>query len=349
MIENGYEQIYAHSRENYEGLLRNYTAIVNMPEYKDAVYGAPFAFLRALYLAKCINYYATSDVKTKPVFEFTSVQDALSTYNDMTNFSQITKDLLDKASLIVQADNVAEKINSYVKLSDYLEDSLAVSRNTSITPIARECVSVLPQASKEISPELRYDMLKDMLNTFNEKQIGILAAKGVFTAQDIDPLLGRVSSDTAKKNMSVLLTGFHVTSTLIKRLNLHLKGVTFANEDGSSRQEAIKELDEYIRASGIHPSLAVELYTYRPDMGTPEPACRLKWGDKCLGNLPRETAIQLHDTYTDKLLSADVVNVVGGNGGDKMTYGVEISLDIREPITKETPEVAKNEAEQEIA
>lgn len=341
-MEHGYEQIYAHSRENYDGILKNYTQITDTQEYKDALYSTPFAFLRVLYLARRIDFYTVAEAGKKPIFEFNSVQEALSTYNDTMNFKEIVATLLDKASLIVQADTIAEKLNNYVTLSDYLDNNLTVERNTLVPPIARECITVLPRAVREISEELRLDMLKDMLNTFNEKQINILASKNVFKREDIDALARISVTENAKKNLGVLCKGFGLKATPIKSMELNIKGVTFANEDGSSRQEYLKELDEYIKTTGNRPVLTIEPYTYYPELRTPEAAARIYWGQKCLGNLPRDIAIQVHEEYTDKLMTASVINVVGGND---VSYGLKITFDICEPILENIP----TEQEREIA
>lgn len=341
-METRYEQIYKHSRENYDGMLTNYKSIVETSGYRDAVYSTPFTFLRVLYIAKRIDFYTMAEAGKKPTFEFGSIQEAFSTYNDIMNFKQIVEELLDKASIIVQADNIAEKLNNYVKLSDYLDDNLMIQRNTLVTPIAKECISVLPRATREISAELRFDLLKDMLNVFSEKQIGILAAKGVFKREDVDMLVRISVSDTAKKNIDVLCKGFGLLATPIKSVELNLKGVTFSNEDGSERQVYLKELDEYIKATGEHPALIIEPYTYQPELGEPEAAARVYWGEKCLGNLPREVASQVHEEYADKVMTASVINVVGG---DSVAYGVKIALDVCEPILNNN----SIEAERDIA
>jgi hypothetical protein len=335
-----YEQIYEHAQNNYDKLLKAYKSVVSTPEYKDAVYAAPFEFLRMLYLAKRIDLYAQAKDGEKPDFKFTSVQEALSTYNDIMMFSDGVQELLDKAALIEQADMLAKKLNGYVTLSDYLGNDLCVPENSTVVPIAKECITMFPKAKREISPELRIHILNNMLHTFGEKQTAILASKNVFSKGDINALAPLATTDKAKTNISVLCTGFNVSLVQIKSAELNLKGVTFNNEDGTSRQEYLKELETAIKETGEKPSLTLKTYAYTPKIGSPEPAVAVYWKDKCIGNLPKDVAGEIHEKYADKVLAASVLETVGG--GD-VSYGVKISLNICEPIKDTSKENEKEE------
>lgn len=322
-----YKQIYDKNQAKYEEMMNKYNDIVNSQEYQTAMYSTPFDFLRILYLAKRIDLYVNAKEGEKPVFKFSSVQEALSTYIDLIHFKENTTALLDKAALISQADMIADKINRFVKASDYLRDSLVIKREERINNIAKECLQVLPSAAREINSDLRIALLTDMCNTFNDKQITQLAIKKVFKKEDIDNLVKRVISEKGKANIKAICDVYGVLVVPIKTIDLRLSGTTFPNEDGTSRQENIKELEKYLKTADNPPVLTVEAFMFKPDIGAQEPAVRILWGDKGLGMLPRDAAILLHEEWSDKVLTAKVKNIVGGG---QVFYGVEITLDICE-------------------
>lgn len=322
-----YKQIYDANQAKYEEMMNKYNNIVNSQEYQTAIYSTPFDFLRILYLAKRIELYTNAKEGQKPVFKFSSVQEALSTYVDLIHFKENAAALLDKAALICQAEQIADKINRFIILSDYLSDSLVIKREERISSIAKECLQVLPSVAREINSDLRIALLTDMCNTFNDRQITQLAIKKVFKKEDIDNLVKRVTSEKGKANIKAICDVYGIDIVPIKTVDLHLNGTTFPNEDGISRQENIKELEKYLKTADNPPVLTVEPFMFKPDMGAQEPAVRILWGDKCLGMLPRDTAISLHEEWSDKVLTAKVKNIVGGG---RVFYGVEITLDICE-------------------
>ena len=133
-----------------------------------------------------------------------------------------------------------------------------------------------------------------------------------------------VTTDNGKANIKALCDKFNLNVVPVKTEVLRIKGCTFNNEDGTSRQGNIRELETYINANGIAPALRVENFTYKPEIGEEEPAARIIWGDKELGVLPRDVAIELHNSYADKIITAKANKILGGGN---VSYGVEITLD----------------------
>lgn len=204
-----YEEIHRQCRNNYEALSKKLSALTDTPEYRLAVNDGVFDMIHVLALAKKIDVYAKADARTKPVFRFGSVQEALAVYEDVMHFTELSNDVLDRASLICDADAAAERINTYVSLSDYLDDSFLVKREDTVLQIAKDSLATLPVSRKEITPELRTALLRGMLLQFNCQQTVALAKKGVFVKTDIEDL---IPNDQATKgyiqNFNILCKGF---------------------------------------------------------------------------------------------------------------------------------------------
>lgn len=138
-------------------------------------------------------------------------------------------------------------------------------------------------------------------------------------------------------------------------LSLKLKGVTFPNADGSSRQEHLKALKEYVDE---HPDevipLTTESYTYQPEIGDAEPAVRIFWGTREIGNIPRVAAEELQEKYNHPQCTAVLKSVTAP---DNLNAGCTITLNVIAPqllhpeqeIPKQVSDTAPEQSENEIS
>ena len=340
-----YEQIYHNSKENYNKLLNQYYEIINTTDYQAIISSKSFSLLKAYYVAKQIETYANAPAGKKPVFEFDSLSEAVSFYNKVINYKEYSKNILNSASLIVSADKVAERLNTYVALSDYLENDLTIPREVNITKLSKECLELIPKCQKELTPEFRINLLKDMLNTFSPKQITVLATNNIIKRDDIESLIKYNTNEKFAKNINILCKGFKLEYLPKESYNIKVKGTTFTNEDGTSRQEYLKELLNYINITGKKPAIVLEKYTYKPEIGNPEPAIRIKWGERTLGHLPKDITDVLYNDYANDIYTVSINNIVGGG---KVKYGLDIKLNISEDLNKKKDEPEKNISEESI-
>ena len=333
MEEMNYEQIYKNIKEAYDIALSKYYNIVNSQEYIQSIYSAPFDFLRALYLSKRIELFNDAELGKKPHFVLTSIQEAISTYKDIMLYKKNISDLLDKASIINQATNEADKINNMVELSNYLDDTLLVSYDEKISSLAKECIKELPKAAKHVTSDLRLHYLMDVLVYIkDETSIKSLAEKGMFKKTDLDKLYELATTEEEKNGLDNLYKAFGIKNVPVLITSLRLKGVTFEAENGDNRQNNIAFLKEYMDNAKENPALTLEKFIYTPDIGEKEPAVRVLWGERDLGFLPKDVAKDIHDKYEDKLLNAAVKNIVGGGS---VSYGLEINLEISNSFIEE--------------
>lgn len=328
-----YDALYEASMNNYNKLLKQLEAITKTEIYEKAIYDMPFSLLRTLYLAQRIEIFTEAPENKKPEFKYTSIQDALVTYRDMVQYKKNLNALLDAASLILEADKIVDKINTYVKLSDYLNDSLLIKKHDNLTKIAKECIDTLPKCQDSITTELRYALLKDMLNQFKEDQILILLDKKIITPKDYNHFAKLNYSENFKNNLTFICKHFGLSEKLLFAQEFRLKGVSYLNEDGTNRQDILKNLKE-VSEKDSTVSLQLRPFIYRPPLGSPEPAVAVLWEGKELGYLPKEISAQLHNEYKDNTSDVEFVKVLGGEKNDTtgktMNYGLCIKLSIYE-------------------
>lgn len=92
-------------------------------------------------------------------------------------------------------------------------------------------------------------------------------------------------------------------------------GVTYDNDDGSSRQEILSRTEQY-------DPLLIEYFEY---CGTPAYSVNNLDGET-IGNLPKELSAEIYKKYPDSSLDAYVVDILGGDDGLK--YGCRIHIDV---------------------
>lgn len=108
----------------------------------------------------------------------------------------------------------------------------------------------------------------------------------------------------------------------IRTITVRIVGVSFKNDDGSSRQRIISKLE-----SGD--PLCLEHYDY-----SGEPAYSVTTlDDECIGNLPKDLSFDIFNHYRDYSIDASVNDVIGGEDGQK--YGCVIDIDFYEIVSDE--------------
>lgn len=324
-MELNYKNMYEYEYQKYQTLLKNYQNALSNPKYIKAYYNSVFDFLKMDYFCKRINLYLSFSKENRPIFKFNSLQDAISTYTDLINFNKNSNEILDKIALITYIKNIKNNINLLITKSDYLPNELLLDGNSKVEELASECLQNIPNI--KINNELRNDILVDIANQFDNKQITQLTKIHMFKPTDIDMLANRLVSAKGKENLKAICLFYNMEITPIKSLDIKIKGVTFKNDDGSSRQDYLKELNDKIKNNVTISGLTLEPFTYKPEIGKEEPAVKVLWGDKQLGFLPKDVVFDLNNTYKDKLITARIKNI---SGGDKVPFGLEIIMDVCE-------------------
>lgn len=114
-------------------------------------------------------------------------------------------------------------------------------------------------------------------------------------------------------------------SELLKNITVRIVGVSFNNDDGSSRQEILSTISD-------GEALLLEYFEYENE---PAYAVKTALGEQ-IGNLPKGLSADIYRRFKDCYFSAQVNHMTGGDDG--MKYGCVIDIDIydREPDFSET-------------
>lgn len=114
-------------------------------------------------------------------------------------------------------------------------------------------------------------------------------------------------------------------SELLKNITVKVVGVSFDNDDGSSRQEILSTIFD-------GEALLLEYFEYEIE---PAYAVKTALGEQ-IGNLPKGLSADIYRRFKDCYFAAQVNHMTGGDDG--MKYGCVIDIDIydREPDFSKT-------------
>ena len=105
-----------------------------------------------------------------------------------------------------------------------------------------------------------------------------------------------------------------------EHITFKVKGVTFDNEDGKSRQDIIKSMEKKLREfeDGVISLMSIEKHEYEG-----KPAFAILANGMQIGNVPADLAEYLDGIYNN-FVAFTVVNYLGGGRGE--SYGVQVTL-----------------------
>lgn len=103
--------------------------------------------------------------------------------------------------------------------------------------------------------------------------------------------------------------------SILNSYDVKVVGVTYDNDDGSSRQEILSRTDRC-------DPLFIDYFEY---CGSPAYSVNNLDGET-IGNLPKELSAEIYKKYPDSSLDARVVEILGGDDGLK--YGCMIHIDV---------------------
>lgn len=351
-----YQTQYSNSLTIYQEKLEEYKKLTENSKYSEIVDSMPFDFLEAEQFCDKLSLFAEMGKgSAKARMSFTSAEDAIIFYKKLISFKNKTGELLENASCIVDVGQKAADLNFYVENNPYLGADYKIAINETITDIAGRCLRKIPDYPKNMTKEFRWHFIESAIYSLPIPEIDKLVQAKVIKGTDIDHIsLTEEKNDyQAKITHLCAITGH--TQPIIASYPLKLKGVTFPNADGSSRQEHLKALKEYVDA---HPGevipLSTESYTYQPEIGDAEPAVRIFWGTREIGNIPRVAAEELQEKYNHPQCTAVLKSVTAP---DNLNAGCTIILNVIAPqllhpeqeVPKQVSDTAPEQSENEIS
>ena len=116
-------------------------------------------------------------------------------------------------------------------------------------------------------------------------------------------------------------------SELLKSMTTRVVGVSFDNDDGTSRQDIISDLS-------VGEALLLNYHEYENE---PAYAVTDALGN-CIGHVSKELAVTIYQKYKDCYFAVSVDDITGGDSGLK--YGCVINIDIYDSA----PDFSQNES-----
>lgn len=323
-----YKEQYQEQFTIYQNKLSEYETLIDTAKYQEILATMPFEFLNAVQLCEQLSLY--EKLETKPKMHFNSLDEAKVFYKNLINFKSRTENLLDDAAYIAKIGDLAKEINQLVSESSYLENNLAIASNTDIIALAERCLIEIPKFPQILTKKFRWNYIESAIISLNKEDLQILVASKVIKPTDIDNISLIETKNDYTEKVKFLCQIMNRPAPILASYEQKLKGVTFPNDDGSSRQENLAQLKAYAEA---HPnetiSLTAESYIYTPEIGDPEPAIKVNWDNKTIGNIARSVAEDISEKYKNPQFTASLEKISGGD--DKMNYGCVIHLNIIAP------------------
>lgn len=307
-----------------EALIQKYEDGLSSERYVNAVANAPFEFISAINVCEMLDAYNDKENGTKMRYE--SADDAAMIYNKIVGFKQKKDIVLDNADAIVEVGKIADEINEMVSSDAYLPDSLKVAKDDVVFDFAERVISMASEYTKNLSKEFRDNFTESCLKSLPKSELDKLVSSKVIREIHLDniPVTGSKAYEDNYRHLCVDI--FNKTEVSIGKYEQKLVGVTFENPDGVKRQDLLKEIQTKIK-NNEPVVVTATLGKYKPELGPEEPSVEIKWDNKTIGFLNKESARQIEEKSNKPIvLEASVKEVTGG---DKAIYGCNILVDVK--------------------
>ena len=336
----------------YTSLKQQYDELITSNQYARLCSALPYDMLQAKQTMETLEVFR--ELQGKPLMVFKCVEEAEVLASNLHKIGKpkYQQALLNDAAFLNKIAALAEQINALVKTSPALNDNLTVSYDNKLAQIAYDCLKLIPKYPEFATYEFRHTFVESCLYSLKKEEIDVMVSRKFFKAKDVESLV-RLEHPTTEEeikreeNLKHLCFQLNVPTPLVEERTERLKGVSFPNDDGTSRQEVLKEIAEYKKA-GNEIILTTEEYVFEDKAkNIKEPAIRVLWNGKCAGNLSAELVKEIKTNYLNPTLNIEYGVITGGNPMDNEEtpiYGMEFKLYIH-AMDKIKKEEAQKEPE----
>lgn len=312
--------------EEYEALHRELEEKISSEKYATAIALAPFEFISAIHVCELLEAFNSN---SSSIMHFDSAEDAEATYTKIIKFKDKKDEVMEMADTVAEVGRDVDKINELVTSNPYLPNSLMVEKDETNCFFAEKAIKMASQYNELLSRKFRDRFTESCIESLSSKELDNLVSNGIIREQHMDSIAKTGSNTYVERYRHLCIDVFGKEDVSLGKYNQSLKGVTFENPDGESRQTILKKIDEEIK-DGKEVSLSASVEEYTPELGAPEPSVRILWGDKTIGFLPKESARQISE-MSDKPIRLET-KLSKITGGGEVLYGATVEVDIREMI-----------------
>ena len=307
--------------DEYEGKVEKYNEMINSDWFNEIKATAAFEYILGLHVCELLEYFNNDD---SAKMKFSSAQDAAATYSRIVEFRKKKENVLDSADKVMTAKKMADEINDLVASNPYLPSTLCIEYDKNLGSLAEKCIQKLPKYDALLSKKFRNKFTEFCIESLPNEELDQLVAAKIIKANNLD-MISPTGSEVYEQRLRHVCDLLGRESIAIAEYNHKLRGVSFDNEDGENRQEILKCMSEAVER-GEKIELTAEQYTYVPDVGESEPAIRILWNGKTIGNVSRGVVKDILEK-TDSAISimADFVAITGGGS---VSYGCDVNIDV---------------------
>ena len=260
---------------------------------------------------------------------FFSKEDYIATRTRLSNFAERRKELLDVSAILYTYEENLRRCNSLFEKSILDDSAYIAGQNDIIYTNAKQFLKNAHNFNKYLTPEFLFAISASAVKSLPKADVLSLAEEGFILVEDVEKMIDIPNSEST---LEVLRDNLGVIPPVTEKHPVKLKGVSYENEDGSSRQEYLKEL-----SNAKDKSIKIETYSFHNQKENRiEPAANVLWNGKCIGCLPASLMIDLNERFSNLKLSAEIESVVGG--GD-FNYGCHIVLTVIGNNRNKTPKI----------
>lgn len=306
--------------DEYTDLLNSYHEIVESPKYAEIQRTMPFDFVMALNICNLLKFF-NDDNGSRMIFE--SAQDASAIYNRIVEFRNSYEELLENADYVAEAQSYADQVNKIVDENIYLPSNLKIQADNFLNTLAKECIREVPEYKNMLTKKFRTRFTESCIESLPQEELDKLVMNRVIRSQNLD-MISPTGTEEYEKKLSHLCGVLNHPEIVIASYKQTLKGTSFENEDGKSRQEILKSIAEAANA-GEKIALEAEQYMYKPEIGQEELAIRVMYKGQDIGYISKDVVKDIFEKYPMPKFKAELKEITGG---DKVLYGCNIDLHI---------------------
>ena len=125
-------------------------------------------------------------------------------------------------------------------------------------------------------------------------------------------MISPIGTKEYEEHLSHLCHVLNHNEIIVASYKQTLKGTSFGNEDGTKRQDILKEMEDAVKQNKTV-KLTAEQYTYVPEVGKEEPAIRISWNGKTIGNIAKDVVFDILNKYQNPEFKVELKEITGGN------------------------------------
>lgn len=320
-----YSEVYGKDMESYKSLMQEYEKIVNSDRYKEVSDTMPFDFLLANQKVETLKMFHSlkeEGASKLPAFHFNRADDAISFLLGFLDLRRNMDSLLEDAAYVAEAEAKAVEINNLVESSPYLPSNLKLPTGSFVAVKAAECLKVLPIYPDLLNRSFKKAYVESCIQCLSIPGLQKLVQAKLLSVKDIEVV--RASGSKAyKEKVSALRKMFGKPPVFYEKHQIKVVGTTFKNDDGSSRQEVLKKMEEAAKEGSVE--LSAIGGKWSPSPGVEKKKVDISWNGQGIGFVPQGTVDAMYGKYVEPEFEADFKEVTGG--GDVL-YGCNIELSV---------------------